>query len=130
MDSGYTTGLQHIGIPTNCLDASIQFYLGLGFEPIFKTDSVIFMKLYGLLIELYESKEVSGKAGAIDHISLNVEDIESVFEQVKSLNVKILDTEINTLPFFENGVRFFTIEGPNAEKIEFNQIIGVGNLTE
>ena len=35
----------------------------------------------------------------------------------------MLDSEINSLPFFEKGVRFFTILGPNAEKIEFNQII-------
>ncbi|AOT69589.1 VOC family protein [Geosporobacter ferrireducens] len=122
MDASYTTGLQHIGIPTNCLDTSIKFYMDLGFEPFFKTDTVIFMKLHSLLIELYESKEVSGKAGAIDHISLNVKDIESVLEYIKSLKFKILDEEIQALPFFEKGVRFFTIEGPNAEKIEFNQI--------
>ena len=84
MDSSYTTGLQHIGIPTNSLDASMEFYQGLGFELFFKTDRVIFMKLHGLLIELYESEDLSRKSGCIDHISINVKDVESLFEQMKS----------------------------------------------
>ena len=33
--------------------------------------------------------------------------------------VKMLDQQVNGLPFWENGVKFFTIEGPNKEKIEF-----------
>ena len=33
--------------------------------------------------------------------------------------LKMLDTKVNGLPFWENGVKFFTIEGPNKEKIEF-----------
>jgi hypothetical protein len=31
----------------------------------------------------------------------------------------MLDQQVNGLPFWENGVKFFTIEGPNKEKIEF-----------
>ena len=27
------------------------------------------------------------------------------------------------LPFWENGVKFFTIEGPNKEKVEFSQYL-------
>ena len=30
---------------------------------------------------------------------------------------------IHFLPFWDNGVRFFTIEGPNKEKIEFSQYL-------
>ena len=26
---------------------------------------------------------------------------------------------VHFLPFWENGVKFFTIEGPNKEKVEF-----------
>lgn len=123
MDIDCITGLQHIGIPTDCPDISVDFYIKLGFEVHFKSDTVIFMKLNELLIELYEGNNISRKAGAIDHISLNVEDVESVFNTMKSLSFKILDSEIQTLPFFENGVRFFTIEGPNGEKVELNQIL-------
>ena len=35
----------------------------------------------------------------------------------------ILDEEIQFLPFWENGVKFFTLTGPNKEKIEFSQYL-------
>lgn len=123
MNTSYTTGLQHIGIPTNCLDASINFYLQLGFEISFRRDNVVFMKLHKLLMELYESEEISRKAGAINHIALNVKDIEAVFRHIKSIGITMLDDKINRLPFFEKGVKFFSVEGPNGERIEFNQIV-------
>ena len=31
--------------------------------------------------------------------------------------------EVHFLPFWENGVKFFTIEGPNKEKVEFSQYL-------
>ena len=30
---------------------------------------------------------------------------------------------VHFLPFWENGVKFFTIEGPNKEKVEFSQYL-------
>lgn len=57
--------------------------------------------------------------GAIDHIAIDVKNIGELFDVVKAGNFKMLDTQVNGLPFWENGVKFFTIEGPNKEKIEF-----------
>ena len=34
-----------------------------------------------------------------------------------------MQDEIHFLPFWDNGVRFFTIKGPNEEKIEFSQFL-------
>lgn len=31
--------------------------------------------------------------------------------------------EVHFLPFWENGVKFFTIEDPNKEKVEFSQYL-------
>lgn len=59
------------------------------------------------------------KSGAIDHIALNVTDIDAVFSKIKELGYEMLDDNIRFLPFWEYGVRFFTIIGPNKEKIEF-----------
>ena len=50
---------------------------------------------------------------------------------VRSATVSILDgcanhlcaDEVHFLPFWENGVKFFTIEGPNKEKVEFSQYL-------
>ncbi|WP_207302300.1 VOC family protein [Gracilibacillus phocaeensis] len=54
------TGLQHVGIPTQRLQGSIDFYESLGFECIHSVESgadhptVVFMQLNALMIELYE----------------------------------------------------------------------------
>ena len=56
------------------------------------------------------------KDGAIDVI-----DIEAVFQVVASAGLPAIEGKICVLPFWERGVRYFTIYGPNAEKIEFIQ---------
>jgi catechol 2,3-dioxygenase-like lactoylglutathione lyase family enzyme len=129
MIKDYTTGLQHIGIPTNSMDKTIEFYKSLGFEIICSTVieegtvKAAFLKLNNIIIEAYENKNARMVAGAIDHIAINVVDINTVFKYMKNQNYELLDDEIQELPFFDNGVLFFTIVGPNAEKIEFNQIL-------
>lgn len=119
------TGIQHVGIPTSNMEQSMQFYQSLGFEPVHQTvnpnngDAVVFLQLGNLVMEVYESNEVAGKTGAIDHIALDVTDIDSLFDQIKAAGHKLQDEQVQSLPFWEHGVKFFTILGPNAEKIEF-----------
>lgn len=127
--SNYATGLQHIGIPTNDIEKTKEFFMGIGFEEVLHTvnelagEKVSFLRLGNLTIETYENHQALMENGAVDHICINVKDIESVFQVIKRGNYEMLDQEINFLPFWENGVRFFTILGPNHEKIEFAQII-------
>ena len=60
--------------------------------------------------------------GAIDHIALNVPDIEPVYALAKESGYKFLESDgIVDLPFWEKGIRYFLIEGPNKEVIEFLQ---------
>lgn len=126
---GYLTGLQHIGLPTNNLDAAVDFYQALGFETVFETvneaagERVAFLRLQDLTIEIYENKQAVMASGAWDHIALNVTDIETVFLAVKEKGLDMLDQEIQFLPFWEHGVRFFTVKGPNGEKVEFSQYL-------
>ena len=53
----YTTGIQHIGIPTNDIEKTIEFYKNLGFEIALQTineeanEKVAFLKLKTLVIE-------------------------------------------------------------------------------
>lgn len=115
-------GLQHIGIPTNDMDATIQFYTSLGFNVVYQTmnqnEKVTFMELDHLAIEAYENGSAVMKGGAVDHIALDSEDIEQTYKEVKALNFSGI-TEIEFLPFYEHGVRFFKVVGPNHEVIEF-----------
>lgn len=119
----FCTGVQHIGIPTNNIEETICFYEQLGFHVALLTrngdETVAFLQMHNLVIETYENKSAVMQAGAVDHIALDVKDIDSLFELVKAKNFHLLDDHVNGLPFWEKGVRFFTILGPNKEKIEF-----------
>ena len=80
------TGIQHIGIPTKDMDATIRFYESLGFERLYETRNkeeddrrVIFFQLHDLVLETYEVKDPKMVLGAIDHFSINVKDIDDAF---------------------------------------------------
>jgi len=116
-------GLAHFGLPTNKFDETLVFYEKLGFKNVFQTvngnNRVAFLELNNVQVETYEEELVAGKPGAIDHIALAVENIEETFQIIQNADFNLLDKTINFLPFWENGTNFFTIEGPNGEKIEF-----------
>ena len=121
------TGIQHVGIPTENMKASKEFYEKLGFESTFETvnegAAVVFMKLENLVMEIYEVEKSAKLYGAIEHVAINVTNIRKVYEKVCAMHLNTLEDTIHFLPFWENGVEFFTIEGPNAEKIEFSQYL-------
>ena len=123
----YATGIQHVGIPTKDMDATKKFYEDLGFEAAFETVNdearVCFLKMHKLVMEVYESEDAAGKIGAIEHVAIDVTDIEQVYKEICDKNMNTLQDEIHFLPFWDNGVRFFTIKGPNEEKIEFSQFL-------
>lgn len=55
-------GIQHVGIPTNDIETTVEFYRRLGFEVALQTvneeanEKVAFLKLNNLVIETYENK--------------------------------------------------------------------------
>lgn len=119
-------GLQHIGIPTNDIEKTMEFYGKLGFETALETADkdtrVAFLKLKDLVVETYENGMAVLRDGAVNHIALDVADIEEAYAYVSGLGIKILE-EITFLPFWENGVKFFIAEGPNLERLEFAQYL-------
>ena len=134
----FTIGVQHIGIPTNDIKKTIEFFQLLGFDIAFRTingpEEVAFLQLHNLVIETYQNHQAKMEYGAIDHIAIDVKNIDALFEEVKAKAIeaekvatekqatsffRMLDTQVNGLSFWEKGVKFFTIEGPNKEKIEF-----------
>ena len=118
------TGIQHLGIPTADLNKTIEFYQGLGFEVTWQNPGeVAFLQNGTLVIETYAVDAPAMKNGAIDHVALNVKDIEAAWKDAQACGYETEDTAINFLPFFEKGVKFFTIIGPNREKMEFNQFM-------
>jgi catechol 2,3-dioxygenase-like lactoylglutathione lyase family enzyme len=135
---GNLRGLQHIGLPVTDLERSKAFYARLGFAEAMRTDlpgaseavQVAMMHHEGLTIELYqleqdERQEIALRSdGHIDHIALDVMDIEQAYKEICEAGLQILEENAPVfLPFWEHGVRFFTIRGPDGEKVEFNQIL-------
>ena len=117
-------GLQHIGIPTGNIEKTVEFYKKIGFRPVLETENqglrVVFLKTGDLVLETYECEMPAMRGGAIDHMALNVADIEAAFNEAEKLDAKVIEP-ITFLPFWERGVKYFVTEGPNREKIEFAQ---------
>jgi catechol 2,3-dioxygenase-like lactoylglutathione lyase family enzyme len=122
----YATGIQHIGIPTKDIKATKSFFEKLGFTAAFETVEgrarVIFLKMGNLVIETYEG-DAKMADGAIDHVAIDVADVDRVYKEICDMGLNTLRDEIHFLPFWERGVRFFTIKGPNEERIEFSQFM-------
>ena len=123
------TGVQHIGIPTNDIKATISFYEKLGFSVALRTvneeanEQVAFLQLGNLMIETYENHQAAMKSGSVDHIAIDVKDIASALEFVNAKGLNNTNDVIHFISFWENGVKFFKIEGPNKEMIEFSQML-------
>ncbi|MBK9122102.1 MAG: VOC family protein [Chloroflexi bacterium] len=130
-------GLQHIGLPVTDIVRSKAFYERLGFVEAMYRElprrdgivKVVMMQLDKLTLELYqlcgaELEEVrQRRSGHIDHVALDVADVDAAFRIVLEEGWSPLESEPVFLPFWENGVRYFNILGPDGERVEFNQRI-------
>ena len=120
------TGLQHLGIPTKDIDKTIAYYRMIGFELVHETMNgekrVAFLKWNDLIIETYESDQVSEVTGVVDHIAMNLLDIDAAYEHIKGLGIKITE-EITFLPFWDKGIKYLLTEGPNKERLEYTQYL-------
>ena len=121
--SDYCTGLNHMGVPTLDIDKSINFYTSIGFKIAQRLcnngQNVCFLKNGNLIIETYDREGAAMEDGAINHIAIDVHDIDNLFEIVKKKGFKLLTYEVNPLPYWEHGIKYFVVEGPNKERIEF-----------
>jgi lactoylglutathione lyase len=135
---GNARGLQHLGLPVTDLERSKAFYARLGFSETMRAEipgqpesiRVAMMNLGNLTIELYqlaqaERQEIAQRSdGHIDHFALDVVDIERAYTEITSAGLEVLETDAPVyLPFWDKGVKYFTVRGPDGEKVEFNQIM-------
>ncbi len=125
----FCDGIQHIGIPSEKLDETVKFYEELGFENVHsavfgeKPNHVCFLKYGNLVLECYDEENTAKTAGAINHFAINCTDIDAAYKLALEKGYKIVSNEIEALPFWSNGIRFFIIEGPNSERVEIDQIL-------
>lgn len=131
-------GIQHLAIFVTDINRSRDFYEQFGFkvklseaipaepEPV----KVAFLELNGLTLELVElggdmRKQIGSRDdGHIDHVALNVKDIEKAYAEMIANGFKALEENAPVfLNIWKNGTKYFTIRGPEGEKVEFSQIL-------
>lgn len=124
--------LDHIGLPVNDIETAANWYREvLGFKLI--GDFVApdgtkckFMKNGDIVYEIYQpvggvKEEVTGK---IDHFSYQSTDIEKDYEFCKRQGYKIITNGIEEIPtFWNHGCRYFKIESPTGEAVEFCEVV-------
>lgn len=119
----YISGLQHIGIPVRDLGEMLRFLKSLGFREIRREiqpggEPVAFLECQNLMLEVYQDLKAVRQAGRIDHIALGVKDIAGLFKMIVKEGYCIREG-ICELPFWEKGIQYFVIEGPEGLKLEF-----------
>ena len=81
------------------------------------------MKPGNLMIETYENHQAAMKSGAVDHIAIDVKDIDEAYKFINDNDLNNTNDTIHFLHFWKNGVSFFNIKGVNNEVIEFSQLL-------
>ena len=137
MLEGNVRGLQHLGLPVTDLERSTAFYTRLGFTVAMTAElpadeeviQVAMLALNGFVLELYqlagaERQEIGTRRdGHIDHVALDVTDIDQAFADAQIAGLEPLEDAPVFLPFWDKGVKYFNVRGPDGEKVEFNQFL-------
>jgi lactoylglutathione lyase len=119
--------IEHVGVMVKDLEVSIKFYeeiIGMTLkDTLLHTNGHIKLAFLGFdqegeteleLIQGYNDQlPIEGK---VHHFAITVDNLEEEVNRIRSLNVKLIDEEITTLP---NGARYFFFHGPDGEWIEF-----------
>ncbi len=75
-------------------------------------------------METYENHAAVFRAGAIDHVALDVKDIEEIYQYINQAGLNTTQDSIHFFTILGKWSKvFFTIEGPNKEKVEFSQYL-------
>ena len=111
----------HTGIIVKNMDESLKFYIGvLGFTTLSSHElphaKLAFLE--GIELLEYPNDTTERKEGMINHIAIEVEDMESAINHLKEQGVALTtDVPRNAM----GGMKIFHFEGPNGERIEFVQ---------
>ena len=138
MFAGNVQGFQHLGLPVTDISRSRAFYERLGFRTVFETTlpaeggaiEVAMLDLNGFVLELYQlagadlAEVATRRDGHVDHLALNVADIEEAWAAARAAGLTPLEEAPVFLPFWDRGCKYFNVRGPDGEKVEFNQILG------
>lgn len=129
-------GFAHLALKALSLEHTEEFYGKLGFCKtgegyLLAPDGkirVAFLEHQGYVLEIIEtdkggSLEEKKQGGRIDHFALEVSDVREALYQAQKAKLPLLNHVIQELPLMEQGVKYFFVQGPDGERIEFVEIV-------
>lgn len=129
------TGLAHIGLFISDIEKTKEFYQDiLGFEVYHECQieenggvtKIAFIRNGDCVIEVVQPVGYTKRQdGFVDHIALNVKDIELVKEGLAKKGIEFESEEIVYAPmvFPPKGTKWILFRGPDGEHLEINQIL-------
>jgi len=117
-------GLHHAGLYVASLERSIAFYGGaFGLEVAerfsFGGEQLAFLRVGQARLELIESSASrvrTSSAGVVDHVALEVDDLDALIGRLVQQAVTLLDPAPVPVPALNARILF--CEGPDGERIE------------
>lgn len=131
-------GLAHIGLYTEDIEVSKKFYVeNLGFKLEYETVSekpdnqwlkMAFVNLNGMVIELLQhsdkAKAKSGNAGCVDHLTIEVKNLNQVMADLKQKGIVFETEEPIQMPKLFQGAQIAFFRGPSGERLELFEYFG------
>jgi lactoylglutathione lyase len=122
MKKGFIKGLAHIGIFVSDMNKSVDFYKRLGFTLDTEENpgvKLAFLSAGTCLIELIEQPDAGKRLdGRIDHIAVEVDDINAAIENANANGIEIDAAAIASAPIL-GGIKNVFFTGPDGERLEF-----------
>jgi catechol 2,3-dioxygenase-like lactoylglutathione lyase family enzyme len=114
-------GLHHAGVHVTDLEQSVAFYQALfGLRPVHQlrlgNERIVFLDAGGGSIELIADGSGARPTGSVDHLALEVQDLDDWLVWLREHGVRLLDEVAIEVP--ELGVRILFCLGPDDERIE------------
>lgn len=136
LENGPLSEFCYLRMPVADLRVTTAFYEEFGFENLFylqeEIDGVLCdaacMRLGSWVIKLYQRKDWNGnmtRDSHHDHMALDVKCIDQAFASAKALRMELLHESVQFLPFWQYGVRFFTLRAPDGQKVELSQMLRI-----
>ena len=95
----FCSGVNHIGVPTLDYNKSVAFYEGLGFKKAHTKvnpngQQVAFMQCGNLIVETYDKEGAAMKIGAINHIAVDVHNIDDLYQIIKQKDILLFKIKL------------------------------------
>jgi catechol 2,3-dioxygenase-like lactoylglutathione lyase family enzyme len=119
-------GLHHAGLYVENLERSIAFYhavFGLVVAEVssFGEEKIAFLAVGSARLELIETTTPPRPSGVVDHVALEVDDLDALQPHLRKHAVTVLDPTPILIPELQARIQFCL--GPDAERIELFEYV-------